>query len=290
MSKWICVLCFFVESIGAALHLSNGYRHDDLGRTQKLNGQTDRIDAPVNLWQVGLNGSYTPCRYPVFLTGFAYWGLGGCSDQLHERITLGSLSQTGRADLKNAFTSDYQIGLGYLYTMRCCNLALSGGYAYDRQKIQTKRGRISFPGGAPYELAQIYSSGYKTTTTWKGPWLGIELERTFANWRTGLGYEFHFADYKANHTIPQNALAQLQGFANQTKASRAYGNVLLLEGHYLMCRGLDFGLFFKYQNWHSCHGKMRSNYFFANQFPKIGASGTGRWISYQVSVDIGYEF
>ncbi len=271
----------------AQFHLTNGYRHDDLYRTNTLGRQTDRLHASaINLWQVGVNGSL---GCPLFLSGFAYWGIGGCSGHLKEQISNGKDAQQGRAKLQNASTSDYQISLGYLFERRCWNLSLSGGYAYDRQKIQTKRGEISFPYPAPFQNAPIYGSGYKTTTTWKGPFAGAELHFLRSRWRSGIGYEFHFASYAADHTIPQNATAQLQGFANQTK-SRAYGNVVFLEGHYRFCHGLDLGLFFKYQNWTACQGALRSSYFFANRYPRHNAYGGGRWVSYQISFDIGYSF
>ena len=85
------------------------------------------------------------------------------------------MEQTGNAHLKNARTSDYQIGLGYLFDKDCWNLSLAAGYAFDKQKIRTKYGSITFPSpGRPVD-APLYGAGYKTVTTWKGPWVGTKF-------------------------------------------------------------------------------------------------------------------
>lgn len=96
-----------------------------------------------------------------FITGFAYWGWGGCNANLCEEITgfICKNKQIGRARLKSAKTNDYQIGAGYLFDWNCWNFAISAGYAYDKQKIESKCGEISFPVGAPFRPACIYGIG-----------------------------------------------------------------------------------------------------------------------------------
>ena len=255
---------------GTELNISTGYRHDDLCRVNTLKSPSSTVSQKdhirinnINIWQVGINGRLMmPCTIEdccwndsilnhIFLDGFAYWGWGGHGAQLHEHIasSLFSEKQIGEATLKNARTEDYQIGLGYLFDWNCWNLGVSGGYAYDRQKIQTKHGKIAFPSSAPFNKASIYGNGYKTATRWEGPWVGAELFHNWWAWRGSLGYEFHFAHYQANHSIPPNPTSQQQGMRSTTKSSHAYGNVIFLDGRYFFCTGWEIGLRFKYQNW-----------------------------------------
>ena len=296
---------------GTEFNLSTAYRNDALRRTNSLKSAplTDQKDHirlnNINIWQVGVDGRWmTPCNITdcsqidsilnnLFLNGFAYWGWGGEGARLREEITGKQFfeKQKGKAALKNSRTQDYQIGLGYLLDWNCWDLSVSGGYAYNRQKIETKHGKIAFPSLARFDKASIYGKGYKTTARWKGPWVGTELFYNWCCWRGSLGYEFHFAHYEANHSIPPFPIAQQQGMSSRTKSSRAYGNVIFLDGRYLFCEGWELGLLFKYQYWKATHAHLKSKYFALNGFPSLRASSaTGEWTSYAIYFDIGYFF
>lgn len=294
---------------GTEFNLTNGYRNDELQRTNRLEStdpivsQKDHIKIDnINLYQLGLNFRSMPhfddCENlsylnNFFINGFAYWGWGGSGATLHEHIKsyVYDVEQLGRAKLKNACTQDYQIGLGYMFDCDCWNLSLSGGYAYDKQVIHSNHGEIAFPASAPFVDAAIYGKGYKTTTTWQGPWVGTELFYDLCDWRLSLGYEFHFAHYHANHTIPANATSHQQGMSSSTKSSRAYGNIGFISGRYFFCEGWELGLMFKYQNWQANHGHLDSSYFVNNGYSlTTTSSATGKWISYGLNFDIGYAF
>lgn len=269
------------------LNVRNGYRSDSLYRISTLERQTDTIHIfDIPLWQVGINGRYTPACMPVFLSGFAYWGIGS-SGRFTEMISNGLFVQKGKAVLRSASTCDYQIGIGGFYRW----LAISAGYAYDRQRIETKSGQIAFP--YPYTVfanAPIYRSGYSTTTAWSGPWIGLDLSKCWRGWNFRGGYEFHLPRYVAQHNIPLNATAQLQGFANRTH-SWGFGNVLFVDGYTCLRDGWQIGMAFKYQNWKSNRGLLRTGYFAANGYPPgTTAHSRGKWISYQFSLDVGYTF
>ena len=141
------------------------------------------------------------------------------------------------------------------------------------------------------ENAPLYGPGYKTATTWKGPWIGLEVFYFWKECRFSLGYEFHFAHYKAKHTIPQNAIAQLEGFANQATSPKAYGNVVFLSGNYLLCGFIDLGLYFKYQNWQAPQGTLKKPLFAANGYRlPVDVKATGEWTSYLIGLNAGVLF
>lgn len=287
MSKIFLFLMCGASLFASEIHFFNGYRQDKLIRTNTFKSETDTTTIPsIELWQVGVNGKLANRCLPIFLSGYGYWGMGGNSAHLKESTANFRAAQNGRAHLKNARTRDYQAGAGYHADWRCWSFELSSGYAYSRQKIRTKSGQIDLIEDAP-----LYRPGFKTVTTWKGPWIGFELFHCWKQCRFSLGYEYHFAHYKAKHTIPQNAIAQLEGFANQTNSRQAYGNVVFLSGNYLLCGLVDLGLYFKYQNWHAPHGTLKTPYFAANGFRlPVKVRATGEWTSYLIGLNAGIVF
>lgn len=288
------------------LNLSGGYRSDTYKRdnTTKSDSHTtiqkDTIDINhINIWQVGVNGrammpGFENCfARNFFLSGFAYWGWKGAAGKLHEPITsfTGAGKQNGKARLDKVDTRDFQLGLGYLFNWKHWNFGLSSGFAYDKQNIKTRSGKISYPSGAPYIDAPIYGIGYQTVTKWWGPWIGTEIEYCRSLWRVSTGYEIHFADYSAHHTIPNNFIARLQGVESKTRSSQAYGNVVFLEGDYRFCKGWKVGSVFAYQHWQANHGHLKSDDFKLDGTPSsTKVSSTARWIAYGMTLDIGYTF
>ena len=163
------------------LNISSGYRNDTyktVNTTKAVPDTTTQVDTinikNINVWQVGVNGrlimpDLENCFLNnFFLSGFAYWGWNGSGGRLNEHVVsfTGAGELRGKAKLKKAETSDFQLGLGYLFYWREWNFGLSAGYAYDKQKIETKSGQISFPAGAPFVDAPLYGNGYQTTTKW----------------------------------------------------------------------------------------------------------------------------
>jgi len=250
---FLCIgIALFAFDVSSDFDLSTGYRNDclQLKNTLELTppavDQTDQIKInDISIWHIGINGRFLispllqnnfnecSCLHNFFLAGFAYWGCNICDAHMHETIRGNSQKQVGKAKIINVNTYDYQIGLGYLVDWNNWNLSLSSGYAYDKQKIGAKHGEISYPSGSPFEPAPLYGTGYKTATTWKGPWIGIELSYFWCRWKASAGYEYHFARYNANHHIPVGAIAQIEGYKTNTK-SDANGNVIFLKGIYLL--------------------------------------------------------
>lgn len=301
--------CLFALEVCPELDLSTGYRNDSLQRKNTLEltpstvAQIDKIKInDISIWQVGVDGSVlmSPCQeinfedceyhHNFYLSGFAYWGWNISVPHLHETIVGNTQKQLGKAKIKDVRTYDYQIGAGYLFNWCHWNIGFSGGYAYDKQKISSKQGEISFPEGAPFEPAPLYAKGYRTATTWQGPWIGVELARTWFQWQVAGGYEYHFARYHANHSIPLNPIAQIEGYSTSTKAN-GNGNVFFLKGNYLFCSRWILGACFKYQYWNANHGHLNSPFFSANGYPlTTRVSAEGKWSSYNLHLNIGYVF
>lgn len=303
-----------LTKIRTELNLSTGYRNDNIQRINCLQIEPNQISQKdsikiksINLWQIGFNGrlimpnlddncSNYSFLNNFFISGFAYWGLGGKNSKLCEQITSTTLEtkQIGKARLKDARMSDYQIGLGYLFDKNCWNLSLSGGYAFDKQKIRTKCGEIALSSTEIFLYAPIYGCGYKTITKWNGPWIGTEIFYRWDLYRLSLGYDFHAVKYKANHCIPPIALAQEQGMSTITKSSHGFGNALSLNGRYFFQQdweNWECGILLTYKNWNANKGSLKSLYFNNNGYsPTTKTSATGRWISYAVNFDIGYIF
>lgn len=310
LSVYLACSCIHLFAIDTKtdLDFSTGYRNDSLQRKNTLKlcppvNQTDEIKINnISIWQVGLNAGFLISPFSqnhfkegshlhnFFVSGFAYWGWNMWNPKLHETIEGCSQVQIGKAEVNNVHTSDYQIGAGYLLYWDNWNLAFSGGYAYDRQSIATKEGEIAFSCNGPFGCAPLYGKGYKTVTTWKGAWVGINPSYICDYFKAGVGYEYHFARYRANHSIPMDPIAQLEGYETYTKSDGS-GNVFFLNGAYLFCTRWEVGACFKYQHWSAHHGHLTSPFFYANGFPcNTQVTASGKWISYGVNLNIGCSF
>jgi len=288
------------------INVSGGYRNDTYKTTNTTKTdsdtttQVDTIDVHnVHIGQVGVNGRLMMpdfevcCLNNFFLSGFAYWGWNGHCGGLHEHVVshTGAGELTAKAKLKKAGTRDFQLGLGYLFDWNEWNIGLSAGYAYDRQNIATKSGKIAFPSGSTFIDAPLYGSGYETTTKWEGPWIGTSLEYNECWWRFGAGYELHFADYSANHTIPDNFQARLQGVGSTIHSSQAYGNVAFVDADYRFCDGWKLGAAFAYQYWQANHGHLKSEDFILDGIPTTTkVNNKAKWSAYSIILNLGCAF
>jgi len=301
-------------NVESGFEISNIYRHDHYHRENSaslIHQEVNSIDEinvqNVDLWQLGINGRLmTPQNHfywsnnPLlsllnnfYIDGFAYWGWAGEGGQITENIHNLSTKNTSKskAKLKKALTWDIQFGLGYLFNWDCWGLGISYGYSYNTQLIKPKHGKISVaPSPSPLE-AQIHTAPFHTKTLWKGPWIGLELFYDWCNWKFDLGYEHHSALYTANH-YPSLTNKQL-GFEDKTHSSHAYGNVAFLDISYYFYEGWTAGTSFKYQNWKAKHGHLKPDdtTFALQGLPKsTKITAIGSWISYSISLDLGYSF
>lgn len=298
--------------LGSEFNGSGRYHHDSLQRTNRIKftpttlGEKDQVHATgINAWQWGFDGRFmmppTFCGFWGFLKnfyvdGFAYWGYGGKGGRLHETLNdfdLG-IKLVGKAKLTNAQTSDYQVGLGYLFNWCEWALGISSGYSYDKVEIKTTHGKTSDPyPAAPFVNDPIYGRGYRTISIWEGPWAGAKLFYNWCAYKFDLGYEFHYGRYSDKHGIPDNPIAQAEGLSDKVRAHHAYGNVVFLDAHYYFCDGFVVGGGFKYQYWYANNGRLtpRNGTFVSNGFPATTRIRTNvNWSSYSLTADIGYYF
>lgn len=314
MKRIICLLALCLGTwlqaveINTGFNFSNSYRHDQLERKNSLHSEnatffTDTVNVKnIPIWQIGLNGylappqdhfywSDNPILSPfsnIYVDGFAYWGWGGWKSTLTEQIEnlLTDSTLTGKAKLRNVHTWDIQIGLGYLFDWQDWGLGLSAGYAYDTQDLHASSGKISSV------RSPIYSH-YHTRTIWKGPWVGIEVFYDWCPWTFSLGYEYHRALYTSNHFIDDSLTPNAQGFEDSTHSKHAQGNVAFLEANLHIYEQWEAALSFKYQNWQARKGRLKPDDVTFSQldFPaNTTGSATGSWISYAVTLDLGYSW
>lgn len=291
--------------------MTGGYRNDTLHRNNSIKfsrteSESDTIHIKhIHLWQVGVDYFFTlPQNYyrsnclhflkNFYVDGFAYGGAGGRDAPLHETITShpSGMEERGKAKLKAAHTTDLQVGIGYVFDWNNWAIGCKGGYSYNKQTISTEYGKCVLP-KHPCEYDLLYRHGYRTSTIWQGPWLGAEIFYACNRWKVRGGYEYHFTSYIANHYVPDLVAIEYDALEDKTFSNRASGNVIFLNGVYHFCEGWEAGLWLKYQHWSSPPGHLKPRYgtFSDYELPATTkAKGTDRWISYSISLDLGYFF
>ncbi len=306
-------------ALDSGFEIANIYRHDDYQRhnvaamVPPTEDSIDRIKVDnVNLWQIGIKGRLTPPKdhfywnnnqllsllNNFYLDGFTYWGWSKNSGQINENIhnlITGNTSKS-KANLKKVFTFDLQFGLGYLLEWNCFGLGVSGGYAYNTQRVKPKHGEFSLAAMPSPLDRQILTNSFHTRTIWKGPWVGVELFYELANWTFNAGYEHHFALYTVNHYRNIDSFAPQPPqpfFEDGTHSNHAYGNIAFMDVKYNFCEGWTAGTTLKYQHWQANHGHLWPDdvtFVEAGLPATTEITATGSWISYSVSLDLGYSF
>lgn len=298
--------------LGCEINLSGGYRNDEITanntiRRPESTTSKDRLTlGNINIGEVGFDFRFTLpecdfcCQSPFtrnfYLDGYAYWGWS--ENENFDRFTYGITpagaitSTTSSHGSFKARTEDFQIGLGYLLLNRdCWAWGISGGYAYDWERISTSRGSSSTDNG-PFIDDDLYD-GLAFKQSWEGPWIGTEIFYETCGCLLNVGYEYHFANYHANFDIPNNEVAQANDFSDTRKGHNGYGNVAFINAHYKMCDCWNVGLGFTYKRFNSSHARMSpaDGSFEDNGFPD-GTTGSANsvWTSYSILVDLGYSF
>lgn len=296
--------------LDSEFNVTGRYRRDEIDLSEKIKlapptlTETDKVHAKdLDVWQWGIDYRFMmPTLFcgtfsflnNFYLDGYAYWGYGGKNGKLSEKIhAVNPVAITiGKAHLKNAQNSDFQVGIGYLFSWNCWGLGISGGYSYDKFKLKTSHGKTSI-GGNPFEDAILYAKGYKTTTIWEGGYVGAKLFYEWCSWLFDIGYEFHLPRYSEVHALSDRAEVVQSRLPSKSRSNQAYGNVAFLDVHYYICGGLVLGAGFKYQNWTACHARVRPRHgsFVDHHLPATTKINENvEWNSYSASVDIGYYF
>lgn len=293
--------------VGNTLNVSGGYSNDVISAHNTITTPDEVTSVDhfrvnnLNIGKIGFDfrlssaGVDFCCEYPFvnnfYLVGNGYWGWSG-KDHFERNITTELSDGTAlEVDASHgnvrARTQDFQIGLGYL-VWNCDDWAVgvNGGYAYDMQRVRTGNGKTSIDSGA-FDSDPLYS-GLVYKQKWQGAFVGAEFFYNCCDWLIDVGYEYHFAHYRANFNIPSNPIAQASDFSDVRKGHHGSGNVAYINAHQKICCDIDLGLAFIYKNFrvNHCHLHPRDGAFEEG----TDASATAKWINYSIVADIGYAF
>lgn len=304
---FLLVSSFPVSALDPAgiLTLEIGYRHDEYESDFKpVVSPTGNnfIVKDLNLFTVGVKGRlflthFESCGdFPIdnfYLTGFANWGWAG-KDPFKNTLTLGQdvpeFQTLGQLDYGH--TSDYQVGLGYLFRLgELCSpdclcewdswaIGFSGGYAWDKQNIKTRYGNLTPPfGSTTPPIPNPLFTGLKYHQKWQGPWVGTELFYELCQWTFNLGYEFHFCVHTESKFSRENP--EFLPTDGPRTSKKGYGNIVFFNGNYKFCNGIEAGLHLKYQGWNSTKLSFQ-------EFP--GADARNSWYGTSVALNLGYAY
>lgn len=298
--------------VGSQFNLSGGYSNDVIAAHNTITEVSGvetvdhfRVDN-LNIGKIGFDFRLSPwkmdvcCDYPflgnLYVDGYAYWGWSGKDDfeRAISTTTAGGavLSSTISHGDQQARTQDFEIGLGYLvFNCEEWALGVTGGYSYNMQRVRTSNGETAISAGA-FASDPLYS-GLVFKQKWQGAWVGSDFFYNCCDWLINVGYEYHFANYRASFNIPSDPIAQASDFSDVRKGHHGYGNVVYASIHQPVCDCVDLGLSFTYKNFRTrhCGLKPKHSTFVAEGYPEgTTGSATSKWINYSIIADLGYSF
>lgn len=320
------VLCFLpclmtnlsALELGNEFNLSGGYRNDDISINSKVFLPTEDTIKDhlhfdnLDIGEIGFNFRLTMPEYDYcnsgnaslvnevissfYFKGSAYWGWSGKDnfDRNVGTVSPDDFVSTFSVSQGNdrARTEDFNIGLGcLLFNCDCWGIGLTGGYAYDKQRIRTSSGETSLD-NTPFIPNTLYS-GLVFKQRWQGPWVGAELFYGDCSWYACLGYEYHFAHYHAKLSLPNETTFETGDFSNTRSTRNAHGNIGYINAHYIICDCWQVGLGLTYKQYRARHGSLSPT---EGNFEDIGFTSTTRgssnakWLTYSLVADVGYRF
>lgn len=279
------------EGVDASIDLTGGYRYDKLTASVHVFDPPDNLVLTdnlkingLNIYEIGVDGRILVCRQ-WFVRIFGTFGRENNQGRYAETVTaLGIGEATTYSKVRNANTSDFSIGGGYLFPCGCgVGVGPSVGWSYDYSRI--KMGN-AFTGGTADPVLDRLS--YKTR--WQGPWVGVEAQYNCYNSWVALGYQYHWSHWHASWRLSGPDIPDV-AFSDRRKCNGAFGNVIFLDGAYGFCDTWEIALCLKAQYWKANDGKIkprsRSIVFGPGEVNKLHSA---TWHSYEALAMIGYHF
>lgn len=290
------------------LSLSLGWRRDDFKTkaVRKENeedvGQRNLKISNVDVWQAGIQliAGMPSCLFDcdesclwlqqLYIRGYAYRGWTN-DGSYQNSITYREESPNHiHAQTHKGRTVDANIGLGYLYSI-CDSWGLGavGGWSYDQLRISTTKASNN---SSDFNAGD----GMTFTSTWQGPWIGIDSVYYLCAWNLTLNasYEYHWSEWTGSNHLRSSVFPSCTLFSDHRRSDNAHGNVVFIDGRWTWCECWDLALGFKYQEWRARGGSLKPN---EGTFEEIGCdeyernkSRDTRWQSFGVNFDIGYRF
>ncbi len=237
------------------IFLTGGYRSDCFETSLNVLDDkeetllTDKIKgSSIDVYQLGVKGNATFCNQ-YFVRGHAIYGnITDAGKYFDQESTPDEESAEVFAKIKDGYTTDYSIGVGYLFPLvRCLSLGPSVGYAYIKESVTMDDAKLE-----EEALPILDDLVYKMR--WQGPWLGADILYNIQCFNVHFGYEYHWCDWRAEWLL--DGPDTPEAFSDKRKGSDAYGNVFFADFNYRFCQCWNVGLGFKYQYWKVDSGRV----------------------------------
>lgn len=273
--------CFGFESV-FTFDVGGGYRNDSLKWKRSTPNAGEVVQERWNNVGMGIvetNVNFLACEHYLFKVDFDYGYFNRGGHQTYKVINDNVLTNSLKSRT-SGHVYDLSGGVGYQFNFDCYRVSFAplAGYSYDYQKFNNRK--------YSNELAQDDASTTlknKYTYRWSGPWLGA----AFAYQPCGdilvfFDYAFHWTRLKAK--VNENFIAG--SVPASFRVNDAYGNEFTVGADYLFCDDWLIGVKFNYKNFWGKKGK------FHTHSEDIANSNARKltWVSYNVTLDIGYKF
>lgn len=300
-----------------------GYRRDSIQTDVHSAGNTsgsfssDKLDIKgLDLFILGLKARGGYCNW--FARGYAYWGWGNDGEYrehnaFDNNFSSGASNSRNRIDINRYRTQDYSIGVGYLFDLCWCGgfdglyIGPVVGWAYDRQQARLGKnhnfntGSNSASGSVSNSTANNFLDDLQYTTKWNGPWLGIDFVYEYCEFIFDFGYEFHWAQWKANWSLSDDSSGSGSfnnnnfAFSDRRHGKNGHGNVVYADIKWALCDCWIVGLGFKYQDFEVKHGKVHNRGTSDDFSSSSSISFNDRvrkasWRAASIELDLGYSF
>jgi len=274
--------CFGFDSV-LTFDMGGGYRSDNLSwkRYPTATSEISEKWKNIGMGIAETNASFLACEHYLAKADFDCGWFSNSEKQRYEIYNSGVLTEELKSCTKGQV---YNIsgGLGYQFNFRRCRISLAPlvGYSYNYQKYKNNE--------YVNQLTTTITSTYPNNRykyRWSGPWVGFATSyQPYCDISLFFDYEFHWMTLHSN--IDEHFTAgQLPAHINSTNC---YGNEFTTGADYVFCDGWFLRLKFDYKQ------------FFANH-PRYHVEGPEEsftnshihnftWNSYNITLDIGYNF
>lgn len=310
--------------------LSAGWRSDQIktfivasgtptGETQFRELFSDNLQVrDIRIAQIGLQGQLavpncccdlsTWWLSQFYVKGYGYWGhvYNGRYSAFDKKIPDVVANRTGNlGDVHGGKSRNYNLGIGWVYpATEDWGLGFSGGYQYDRLDVKVKNmlnvaactiDTVPNPDTCSATAFNSLQEGLNYKTKWKGPWVGANVIFATCNYCFDLGYEYHMIRWNARFQLSGADLAgtTCSGFSDKRSGRRGHGNVIYAEAGTYFVECLEVVLGAKYTSFSIAGRQEPANNTFAGlgcPADEIAKVRHNKWRSFQVTLDIGYQF
>lgn len=317
----------------AELDFAGGWRRDHLRSniTVTDSSAVDTVTAEgLDIWQVGVKGYYAPtfddCSCwswlnGVYLRGDAFWGWGNDGVYSHRIVydpadlcdPVLSRVDRNRADVRNARTNDWDVGIGYLFGCDCFHIGPVVGYSYHKLDFKARNNigittvnNPCFSDAGCFcdpDINQQFCShadpfsyvdeGVKFSSKWRGPWVGFDAIWGGCDYRLYASYSYHWARWKGSFSLAGADLTDCYNYSDRRKGRNGHGHEACIGGSYTISQCWDIGLNVSYKYYtvksHNFRPQAASLVAVGCDADEIDHIKT-TWHTVAVTLDVGYVF